>query len=132
VRGDFRARRRARDLREGQRHGARQGAQAAIGARADDVEDGVFADEVRAVVDGTDSRRGAGFGEGERERPFLDVGGRGVVPGAGAAAAEEGGEEGEDEGFQRGAQAHGRVRVVPGRAAGGAWGPGGGTAFHWR
>jgi hypothetical protein len=92
----------AGDPGAGEGMGARARAQAAVGARADDPQDRVFADQVRAVVDAAHAQDGGGgrFGVGQR----------GGVPGAGeeAAAAEEAGEEGEDQGLD-GAEEGGRV-----------------------
>jgi hypothetical protein len=66
---------------------ARARAQAAVGAWADDPKDRVFADEMRAVVDGAVAREGGAVGLGEG----------GWMPHAveRAPAAEQAGEQGE-------------------------------------
>jgi len=128
----LRARRGAGAARTGDGGGARARIHAAIRAGADDVEQGGYADEVGAVVRGADAQGRRGSAEGERV--FRAEGGRGVVPGAGVAAAEEGCEEGEDQDLQGGTQAHGRHRaqVSLGGAAGWALGLGGGVCIHLR
>ena len=98
----------------GDGRGAADRAHAAAGAGADDPEDRVFADEVRAVVDRADEDGAGGFGLGEGESVGLqplgvDVGGGGVEPGP--AAAKEDGQEGEEEGAQDGVQAQLSRRV---------------------
>ena len=87
-------------------HGAGGGAHAFSGPGADDVENRVLADEVRAVVDRADAEGAGGLRLREGEGVFLDPGGF-VEPCLGlAAAAEEDGQEGEDEGAQDVVQRH--------------------------
>ena len=118
------ARRRAGDARLGDGLDAGEGAQAAVRAGADDVEERAFAGEVRAVGWGTGVRRRGGRAGGD----FGGEMGSGVVPGACVPApAQEGGEEGEDQGLQRGAQARGSAW---GAAAGWALGLGEAICIH--
>jgi len=110
-------------------HGAGGGAHAFSGPGADDVENRVLADEVRAVVDRADAEGAGGLRLREGEGVVLDPGGF-VDPGLGlAAAAEEDGQEGEDEGAQDVLQAQFSHRAL-GAGTGGALRPAVGENLH--
>jgi len=114
----------AGDARAGDGKRARARAQAAVRAWADDPQDRMLADEMRAVVDVADDGDGAGGGVG--------VGERSGVPGAvqHAATAEKAGEKGADQGLDGMAQA--RVRgAVPLERVGGLALGGGAPAGGW-
>ena len=119
-------RRSAGDARLGDGLDAGEGAQAAVRAGADDVEERAFAGEVRAVGRSTGAGRRGGRVGGTRD--FSGEMGSGVVPGACVPApAQEGGEECEDQGLQRGAQARGSAWGV---AVGWALGRGEAICIH--
>jgi hypothetical protein len=107
MRGWCKSRRGAGDAGLGGGQGSGEGAHAFAGPGAEDVQDRVLADQVRAVVDGADAE-GLGGLLRDGEGPFVQVEMGGFVkpfPGL-AAVAEEGGEEGEEDGAQQVVQAH--------------------------
>ena len=109
--------------------GAGDGAHAFSRPGADDVENRVLADEVRAVVDRADANGAGGVRLREGEGVFLDPGGF-VDPSLRlAAAAEEDGKEGEDEGAQDVLQAQFSRRAL-GAGTGGALRPAVGEILH--